>query len=377
MQESILIRNFGPIKEVEIEDIRPFTIFIGESGSGKSTIMKLLALFRWIYKMVNIRSYLREAGISKSPFRFSLSTYMTNAGFENYLKDDSEIVYQKGSCILLLKNKSLNTNTSVRLDELSLEKICFISDKRNMIPDILANHTEKRTANFFLKETFEDFREAIQKLKSLTIDYLNIRIAMEKSGNMDKYRIRGVGEEDFAINWEDASSGMQTVTPLSVIVDYFSGKYDIKAALNRSVFKYLSDSDDLKNFRPIQNVGDIKNRCVNIHIEEPELSLFPESQKNLMDFLVTHCLTGEKDYQIKLMLATHSPYIVNYLNLLIKRHEKGNIQMPNIAFGDVDVFEIGEGYCHSLKLPKEHSIIDTRIMSDPISSTYAEYNRLK
>ena len=47
MKESILIRNFGPISEVVIEDIKPLTIFIGESGSGKSTVVKVIALFRW------------------------------------------------------------------------------------------------------------------------------------------------------------------------------------------------------------------------------------------------------------------------------------------------------------------------------------------
>ena len=68
MQESIIICNFGPIKDVEIQNIRPFTVFIGESGSGKSTIMKLIVLFRWIYEMLNVRSYLKHANISQSPF---------------------------------------------------------------------------------------------------------------------------------------------------------------------------------------------------------------------------------------------------------------------------------------------------------------------
>jgi predicted ATPase len=81
MKESIIIKNFGPIKDVEISDIRPMTILIGESGSGKSTILKVLALFRWIYKMVSIRSYLKQSGITKSPFRFSFNTYLRNNGF--------------------------------------------------------------------------------------------------------------------------------------------------------------------------------------------------------------------------------------------------------------------------------------------------------
>ena len=56
MKESIRIKNMGPLRDVYIEDIRPMTILIGESGSGKSLLMKTLILFRYIYKMLNIRS---------------------------------------------------------------------------------------------------------------------------------------------------------------------------------------------------------------------------------------------------------------------------------------------------------------------------------
>ena len=52
--ERIVIKDFGPIKELEINDIKKITIFIGDSGSGKSTVMKVISLFRWLYKMLNI-----------------------------------------------------------------------------------------------------------------------------------------------------------------------------------------------------------------------------------------------------------------------------------------------------------------------------------
>ena len=38
MKESIIIKNFGPLKEVEIDDIKPLTVFIGKSAGGKSII---------------------------------------------------------------------------------------------------------------------------------------------------------------------------------------------------------------------------------------------------------------------------------------------------------------------------------------------------
>ena len=37
MKESIIIKNFGPLTEVEINDIKPLTVFIGKSAGGKST----------------------------------------------------------------------------------------------------------------------------------------------------------------------------------------------------------------------------------------------------------------------------------------------------------------------------------------------------
>lgn len=51
MKESIIIKNFGPLKEVEIDDIKPLTVFIGKSAGGKSIIMKVIVLMRYIYKM--------------------------------------------------------------------------------------------------------------------------------------------------------------------------------------------------------------------------------------------------------------------------------------------------------------------------------------
>ena len=45
-KESLLIRNLGPIHEVELNDISPLMVLVGESGGGKSTILKVLALFQ-------------------------------------------------------------------------------------------------------------------------------------------------------------------------------------------------------------------------------------------------------------------------------------------------------------------------------------------
>ena len=43
--QKILIKNFGPIEEAEVE-IKQMVVFIGEQASGKSTISKLVYFFK-------------------------------------------------------------------------------------------------------------------------------------------------------------------------------------------------------------------------------------------------------------------------------------------------------------------------------------------
>ncbi len=52
---KIRVKNFGPIKEGYLEsdgwfDLKKVTVFIGNQGSGKSTVAKLISTFTWLEK---------------------------------------------------------------------------------------------------------------------------------------------------------------------------------------------------------------------------------------------------------------------------------------------------------------------------------------
>jgi predicted ATPase len=376
MQESIIIRNFGPIKEIEIQSISPFTVFIGESGSGKSTIMKVIVLFRWIYKWVNIRSYLKHANISKSPFSFDFKALLNDNGLIEYLKNNTEIVYKKGETTIHYKSK-LATSPIVSREELSLEKMCFIADKRNIIPDILANKVSLQS-DFYLKETLDDTLLSLNKIVQLNIDYLGVKFVAKKVNGIPKYEIENINNtEKYAINLYNASSGTQTLIPLSVIVEYFSKHYDFKDRFNDIVFDYMRRNDSLKDFKATQNIGDIKHKNIHIHIEEPELSLYPESQRSLINFIVSRCLVEKhNDYNMSVMLATHSPYIINHLNLLIKADDKNKlVGGAKLNYDDVSVYQVENGKIRDLKIQNE-PLINTNPLSDTINNIYDEYNQL-
>ena len=69
-KEILIIKKFGPIKKVELE-LRKVNIFIGEQAGGKSTLAKLVAIFKTqnlilgesnfkdIFSNYNILSYLK------------------------------------------------------------------------------------------------------------------------------------------------------------------------------------------------------------------------------------------------------------------------------------------------------------------------------
>lgn len=374
MAEYLRIQNFGPIVDIELDNIRPFTILIGESGSGKSTVMKVLSMFRWIYKRVVLRSYVRQAKIKKTGIGIQMKTLLKTSQLHEYIKSDSKIVYRRDNYTISFSNGKLNAQADIPADELSLEKICYISDKRSMIPDFLENKIEKKNANYHLQDTLENFLLATGFIKQLSIDYLNVELKVEKGNKGNKYLIKSTNDNKCSIQLRNASSGTQTVTPLCLIVEYYAKRFDSQKSMNSSLFSYLQDNDKLDDFNTAKNIGGISSKNVHLFIEEPELSLYPESQSRLIDFLVDRCFHTDHPYKMTLMMATHSPYIVNYVNVLIRRSsETGRAFIdPN----DVNVYEIYDGCAGELKSLNGRPIIDTRSLSDPISEMYTEFNTL-
>ena len=241
--ERIVIKDFGPIKELEINDIKKITIFIGDSGSGKSTIMKVISLFRWLYKMLNIRSFLKYSGINKSPFRFGFVNLLKNNGILGYLKPTTVLIYQNGSLTLVWDSKTKKlkgTTFYIPKEELSLEKISYISDKRNLISNILDNNLSIKRDMFYINETYSDFETALREVKEIELLNLGIKFSVKKTPQGLKYVIiPNDDSNDYSIKLNEASSGTQNVVPVNVIVEYYSKYYDLVSSINNAIFSYV------------------------------------------------------------------------------------------------------------------------------------------
>jgi predicted ATPase len=384
MTESIHIKNLGPIKDIYIENVKPFTVLIGESGSGKSTLMKAIALFRWIYKMHNIRSYLKHSNISKSPFRFIMTRYLKNCGFEQFIKADTEITYttkfESGRSyeIRFTKNKLLGTGNDelINGEDIYFNKLSFISETRNIIP-LWADRGASLVGaflGFYFHEVFRDFDLAAETLKELELKYLNVKFAVKKTNSGKKYTIQSITKDVFEIDFKNSSSGTQTSVPISLIAQYYSKKFNFEDAFNRSVLNYLSNTDNLRDFKAIKNLSEI-NKKIFIHIEEPELSLFPDAQTQLINDLVNKCFITN-DNSIELFLSTHSPYIINHLNLLIKAFDKDTlIDGAKINYDNLAVYQVVNGKLENL-IAQNERLINTNPLSETINNIYDQYAAL-
>lgn len=371
MRETLTIKDFGPISGVVLDDIRPMTVFIGESGSGKSTIMKVLALMRWLYKMMSIRSYLKYSGVRKSPFRFSIDRLLKISGLNSYMHADTIIEYSYGSVRICIENGTLKgTSTYVPEEELSLEKISYVAENRNVIPDMVENKIVSKD-QFYLDGTYDDYMRAAGKIKSFDADYLGVRLEVRKTPQGVKHVIVPMNGKSYDIRLNEASSGTKNVMPLNMIVKYYSTAYDIVESMNQAIISYVARADALKDFSAVENVGSLRHKRVHLFIEEPELSLFPDSQVHLMDYIVGSVFDQARSlYGMSLMIATHSPYIVNYLNVLIS--DGGKLSPESLA-----VYRVYDGGIQNLMmaLPDGRIRVNTEDLSETMEYIYENYAR--
>lgn len=348
--ESLVIRNFGPVVAVNLNDIRRFNVFIGESGSGKSTIMKVLAMMRWIYKMCCVRTYFKNSGI-QTPFRFRADKILADNGLKPFLRPDSEITYRNGNFEIEISNGRLSfLNRNVDNEDLTLYKIAYVSDKRVLIPDVAAGNVALRHNMFYLDETFLNFQKALDVIPDTEMDYLGVRMSVKKTAVGRRVFISSSdGRQKFSnLPLTSASSGMQSSVALHYIMRYFSSHYDIVSSMNSTIVRFLASGDILSKFSASSDIGKFPNRRISVHLEEPELSLFPSNQWGLMQYLVGECLRS-RTAPMDLTLATHSPYILTALNIMMlakRAAEKDSAACAEICKGCpmLDVEEVGAWY---------------------------------
>ena len=390
MKESIHIQNFGPLRDVRIDDIKPLTVLIGDSASGKSTIMKVVALMRYIYKRANIYSYLKNAGVNDYPRSFinligemqPMLTDKTKINYTVHMPNGGNYTY------LFDRRGRQFDDIGINKADMVFFKEAFVAETRSMIPtwSLYGARFPGADLGYYFNETFRDFSEATDRIKEQSLDYIGMKMEVETGPTRKHFLISSKDGSNKYFELENTSSGIQTSAPLMTIMRYFAHEFSFTKAFLRSVLDILTD-DALSQFRPEVNLKDLK-KYVHLYIEEPELSLDPQTQCLFINDLIREAFyrgdnkRPDDGRQLGLMFATHSPYILNHLNVLLKAsyHEKARERYPYINPDEIAVYQLHDGEVHSLVATDNlsgHTVIDTIDLSDTMEDIFNAYDSIK
>jgi hypothetical protein len=157
---------------------------------------------------------------------------------------------------------------------------------------------------------------------------INDEVYVEYNKLNDIFYIKG---KDYRIKLSEASSGFQSIVPLYLASWYLSDSVkkhseNAKEPMSseererfRKRFKEINENtaltEELKRIAISElGKGFIKTAFINI-VEEPEQNLFPSSQRGMLNSLL-----GFNNINLgnKLIMTTHSPYLINHLTLSVK-----------------------------------------------------------
>jgi len=355
----LVVHNVGPVKDA---DIRPkkVNVFIGPQSSGKSTIAKIISFCSWLEKNKHEfeGSYLFAGSV--------IDKMVSYHRMEGYISDDSLIFYQGDNIAFAYNwpedvpipvefeqdhyNISHNVDKEIlffKMERLSNPKVLYIPAERNfvsVIPNLRKYDDSKDSLQSFIVDWFEAKR-SFRKESALNL----IDLGMKYFSDNDEDYIQMNGGK--TIRLRNASSGLQSVTPLLTVADYMSkGMYEQERPFSveeQDVLNKLLHDLAIESL-PTNDENDLKRRLkgflqgkVYSHtqfvIEEPEQNLYPHEQYKLVEHLVSIINHGK---QHKLTISTHSPYIINFLNVLLRRPETS---ASYIGYKDLNVYLISDG----------------------------------
>jgi len=337
---KIRIKNFGPINEGYLEndgwlDVKKVTVFIGNQGSGKSTVAKLISLFMWLEKAL-IR------GDIKGPISHLVFYELTEFHrLENYFTPQTEIEYE-GAFYHLKMERSANNNyiktiqlTKLVNESVGLPKIMYVPAERNFLSSIDNINKVSDLIVGSLKDFSVEFRNAqlAHKGKPLDLPINNTKVVYEPNDDQNYLDLGGK-----RLKLSHASSGFHSIVPLYWVTKYM---VDFVGQSEEKLLKLLSTDQTIRRNSELLALNTsglneleiriqekkingkyVSNNFVNI-VEEPEQNLFPSSQKSILYSLLEFNNLNKAN---KLIMTTHSPYLINYLTLSVEAHKlKSNI----------------------------------------------------
>ena len=389
----LIINNIGPLKYVDIE-LKTVNVFIGRQSSGKSTLAKIISFCSWLEKNNDrVRKSLLD-GAYKMLISYSRlsDAYFTHESSIFYEGENVVYAYNFSTPLPVSKGTEISWEPVIDTKEVFgafivrtiNPKVAYIPAERNFVSAVnnLSDYSEEDDNLQDFVNTWYKAKKKYTKSNALNLMGLHAKFFYQESDMTDNILLDS-GEE---LPLTSASSGLQSVIPLLVLINWLSdGIYEEEKPFSPieqekivELLKALPDGlKDDKVKRLLERMTGFIKGYVYSHtqfiVEEPEQNLFPETQCELLNYLLAAINHGKGH---RMVLTTHSPYVLNQLNLLFKAFDK-NVFISNASlnYDDTNVFAIEDGELRDLKVQNAH-MVDPEYLVQFISSIYRQYAEL-
>lgn len=409
----LTIKNFGPIKDIDI-DLKRLNVFIGPQSSGKSSIAKVISFCQWLGK-----DCVRRQRVSHVDKDFTDKLFIEYHNVGDYVTEDTYFRYKDDILTIEYIGGVPTVKRGEGFKQAGISKNAYIPSERNLIsvPGIFTTKMPFNYIKSFLDD-WQQVRSRYGKEHTARIAPTHDSYYFDEGSDTDMILMPGGA----TIHLSQASSGMQSVTPLAVYVNYLTDwiytheemqsaeetRNLEMAALAKAIesrstgetkigfLDYMNDEDTppdieesfrsvLESIRgigalaPENTQGILKDmvmfrkelsrpRFSNLVIEEPEQNLFPETQCRLIEHILGN-MNHERD---KAVITTHSPFVLYSINncmvgyLAAQKDPEAIKEMtdiPTSAFIDpkeVCVRELRDGHIIGMKGEENGTIQDER-----------------
>ena len=381
------IVKFGPI-ENSIFDIKDVNIFIGESATGKSIITKLIYISNTFFGFTspneikysynsNIILKMKESfeksysNIFQDAYRdFDFTFYYTDEKFVRFTHSNKSQYKVEFSDELKREIETAYTNFKKRFENLEQNNI----ESDSMLPSIYGLILFQEIKKVFTKDNYiyipagrSFFTMLSKNIFSIIENGVEIDYIFTQFGRLFQNTKKEFENLNKKISKKDLLFIENRYKELLKGTYAFEDDED-RIYINKDEFLPLNQiSSGQQELLPalliLLSVLNSKTSTT-IIFEEPEAHLFPKDQQRLIELLIyilNHTQSGNR-----LIITTHSPYILSVLNNLIyagKLKSKSIDENLYLHFENISAYSLSNNKAKSI-LNKENNLIDANYIDD-------------
>jgi len=403
VSERLSVKNFFTIKEFDWE-IKEFNILIGDMGSGKSICVKLLWFLEDLFMTLFLSPTFTKDDINSSVIYERISKRFGSIFFGNFdfstteikysyscngNKFDLQAIYDKHTNGLKWSSNYIDTRVkqwkelfATGKNKTGLNMSFFLTDliyssfsrdfhgslpiRTMFIPAARAIASITDNTDFldmFIVNFIKMCKRIVSQSKNLSDENVNKILHIKNIKRNDNNKLIITLPDEYEVSPSSLSSGQQELLYLMLILNNFK--------------------DD--PFSPF-----LSSTRASIFIEEPEAHLFPQNQKDALEYIVEiFRLSKERNGKTKnkndrFFITTHSPYVLNVISTMMNRgrlrHEKeklGDKSFDSTYYldkGEVSAYFInGRGEVNSM-VSKDETYINAEGINHISNIIYDEAN---